>query len=98
VKIQIMRFAQIAQNNAVCMSEFVRKTISRFYDSCFREPSPSARGRQNRLIRLGDFIIARMRLRLKYGFPTVQAMHAYEVRPRKDHRGADLISNALESF
>jgi len=22
-------------------------------------------------------------------------MHSYEVRPRKDHRGADLISDAL---
>jgi hypothetical protein len=22
-------------------------------------------------------------------------MHVYEVRPRKDHRGVDLISNAL---
>jgi hypothetical protein len=22
-------------------------------------------------------------------------MHTYEVRPRKDHRGVDLISNAL---
>ena len=24
-----------------------------------------------------------------------QASHVYEVRPRKDHRGVDLISNAL---
>jgi len=23
------------------------------------------------------------------------SQHAYEVRPRKDHRGVDLISNAL---
>jgi hypothetical protein len=36
-----------------------------------------------------------MRLRLKYGFPALQVMHAYEVRPRKDHRGVDLISDAL---
>jgi len=25
----------------------------------------------------------------------VPSMHAYEVRPRKDHRGVDLISDAL---
>jgi hypothetical protein len=36
-----------------------------------------------------------MRLRLKNDLPTVQVMHAYEVRPRKDHRGVDLISDAL---
>lgn len=32
-----------------------------------------------------------MRLRLKKGLPTVQVMRTYEVRPRKDHRGVDLI-------
>jgi hypothetical protein len=26
---------------------------------------------------------------------TVHFMHAYEIRPRKDHRGVDLISDAL---
>ena len=36
-----------------------------------------------------------MRLRVKYEFPTLEAMHAYEVRPRKDKRGVDLISDAL---
>jgi hypothetical protein len=36
-----------------------------------------------------------MRLRLKYEFPTLQVMHAYEVRPRKDKRGVDLISDVL---
>jgi hypothetical protein len=36
-----------------------------------------------------------MRLRLKNELPTVQVMHAYEVRPRKDHRGVDLISDVL---
>jgi len=36
-----------------------------------------------------------MRLRLKYELSTVQVMHAYEVRSRKDHRGFDLISDAL---
>jgi hypothetical protein len=36
-----------------------------------------------------------MHLRLKYEFPTVQVMHAYEVRPRKDRRGVDMISDAL---
>ncbi len=25
----------------------------------------------------------------------MMAMHVYEVRPRKDHRGVDLISDAL---
>jgi hypothetical protein len=38
---------------------------------------------------------AQSRLRLKYEFPRLQLMHAYEVRPRKDHRGVDLISDAL---
>jgi hypothetical protein len=28
-------------------------------------------------------------------FHAMQTMHAYEVRPRKDHRGVDLISDAL---
>ena len=36
-----------------------------------------------------------MGLRLKCEFPTLQLMHVYEVRPRKDHRGVDLISDAL---
>ena len=27
-----------------------------------------------------------------------RSQHVYEVRPRKDHRGVDLISDALESF
>jgi hypothetical protein len=36
-----------------------------------------------------------MRLRLKYEFPTLRLMHAYEVRPRKDHRCVDLISDVL---
>jgi hypothetical protein len=36
-----------------------------------------------------------MRLRLKDDLPTVQVMLTYEVRPRKDHRGVDLISDAL---
>jgi len=38
---------------------------------------------------------AESRLRLKYEFPTLQLTHVYEVRPRKDHRGVDLISDAL---
>jgi hypothetical protein len=29
------------------------------------------------------------------GRPAVRSMHSYEVRPRKDHRGIDLISDAL---
>jgi hypothetical protein len=37
-----------------------------------------------------------MHLRLKYELPTLRLMHAYEVRPRNDHRGGvDLISDAL---
>jgi len=36
-----------------------------------------------------------MHLRLKNKFPAVRVMHACEIRPRKDHRGADLISDAL---
>src|SRR5882762_9842382 len=36
-----------------------------------------------------------MRLRLKNELPTVQVMHTYQVRPRRDHRGVNLISNAL---
>ena len=34
-------------------------------------------------------------MRSKYEFPTVQVMHTHEVRPRKDHRGVDLISDVL---
>lgn len=34
---------------------------------------------------------AQSRLRLKYEFPRLQLMHAYEVRPRKDKRGVDFI-------
>jgi hypothetical protein len=40
-------------------------------------------------------VVVDLRLRLKDEFPTLEAMHAYEVRPRKDHRGVDLISGAL---
>jgi len=32
---------------------------------------------------------------LKRGEPMKEAQHVYEVRPRKDHRGVDLISDAL---
>jgi hypothetical protein len=75
------------------VSEIVQKTICRFYGSCFDESSLSARGRQNRLIRLGA--IAGMRLRSKYELPMVQVMHTYDVRLRKDKRGVNLISDAL---
>ena len=34
-------------------------------------------------------------MRLKCRVPTLRLMHAYEVRPRKYHRGFDLISDAL---
>ena len=71
------------------------KTIGRFYGSCFGDSSQRVRGRQNRLIRLGGHLIAGMRLRSKYEFPTVQVMRTHEVRPRKDKRGVDLISDAL---
>jgi hypothetical protein len=40
-------------------------------------------------------VLSDLRLPLKYGFPTLQLMHAYEVRPRKDRRGVDLISDLL---
>src|SRR4030095_10777133 len=36
--------------------------------------------------------------RLKCDFPTLRLLHLYEIRPRKDQRGVDLISDALESF
>jgi hypothetical protein len=36
-----------------------------------------------------------MRLRLKCEFRTLEVMHAYELRPRKDKRGVDLISDVL---
>ena len=39
--------------------------------------------------------MAGMRLRLKNELSPVQVMHAYEVRPRKDRRGVDLISDVL---
>jgi len=38
---------------------------------------------------------AEMGLQLKHEFPALQVMHAHEVRPRKDHRGVDLISDVL---
>jgi hypothetical protein len=41
---QIRAFARFAQIYAVRVSEFVRKTIGRFYGSCFGEPSQRARG------------------------------------------------------
>jgi hypothetical protein len=31
----------------------------------------------------------------EYPTPMQSTIHAYEVRPRKDHRGVDLISDAL---
>jgi|SRR6266487_1947923 len=36
-----------------------------------------------------------MGLRSEYDVPTLQMMHAYEVRQRKDKRGVDLISDVL---
>jgi len=35
-------------------------------------------------------------LRLKYEFPALELMHVYEVRPRRDKHGVDLISDALQ--
>jgi hypothetical protein len=35
--------------------------------------------------------------RLKREFSTPRLVHVYEVRPRKDHRGIDLISDVLPS-
>ena len=32
---------------------------------------------------------------MSIGFVRETEMHAYEVRPRRDHRGVDLISDAL---
>jgi hypothetical protein len=34
-------------------------------------------------------------LPFKWELPTLQLNHVYEVRPRRDHRGIDLISDAL---
>src|SRR6266853_1038153 len=39
---------------------------------------------------------AGIHLRLKREFSTLRMMHTYEARPRKDHRGFDLISDALQ--
>jgi hypothetical protein len=39
--------------------------------------------------------IRRKRLPLKCEFPTLRLLHLYEIRPRKDQRGVDLISDAL---
>jgi hypothetical protein len=43
--------------------------------------------------------MARVHLTNRWGQPLAGAMtslqHVYEVRPRKDHRGVDLISDAL---
>ena len=36
-----------------------------------------------------------LRRRLKRPTPSTIPAHVYEVRPRKDHRGVDLISDAL---
>ena len=36
-----------------------------------------------------------MHLRLKNELPTVQVMHAYEVRPRRDHRGVACARRSL---
>ena len=47
-KLQIRAFARIAQIYAVRVSDFVRKTIDRFYGSCSGGRFPRAIGRQNR--------------------------------------------------
>jgi hypothetical protein len=36
-----------------------------------------------------------MRWRQPLAIPMNSSQHAYEIRPRKDHRGVDLISDAL---
>ena len=41
---QISAFARFAQIYAVPVSDFVRKTIDRFYGACFGKPSQRARG------------------------------------------------------
>ena len=54
---QIKEFARIAQNYAVRVSEIVRKTIGRFYGSCFGEPSQ----RQTQLGLQSALIVERLR-------------------------------------
>jgi len=48
-------------------------------------------------LELHDIADARLTedLTKRWSQPAVSSMHLYEVRPRKDHRGVDLISNAL---
>ena len=50
---------------------------------------------QNCFDRDEQLSVAVIHLRLEYGPPTVHVIHTYEVRPRKGHRGVDLISDAL---
>jgi hypothetical protein len=52
-------------------------------------------GCESRATLRGDQKLLNRGLRLKYEFPTLQRMHVYEVRPRCDKRGFDLISDAL---
>jgi hypothetical protein len=63
--LQIREFARIAQIYAVPVSAIVRKTICRFYGSWVDESSLSVRGRQNRLIRLGEHPVSRNVLAIK---------------------------------
>ena len=54
---QIGQFARIAQNYAVRVSEFVRKTIDRFYGACFGKPSQRARGFGKDVVRDKNIVV-----------------------------------------
>ena len=54
---QIGEFARIAQIYAVRVSEFVRKTIGRFYGACFGKPSQRARGFGKDVVRDKNIVV-----------------------------------------
>ena len=54
---QIRAFARIAQNYAVPVSHFVRKTIGRFYGAFFGKPSQRARGFGKNVVRDKNIVV-----------------------------------------
>jgi hypothetical protein len=55
--LQIREVARIAQIYAVPASEFVRKTIGRFYGVCFGKPSQRARGFAKDVVRDKNIVV-----------------------------------------
>ena len=86
---QIKAFARFAQIYAVPVSDFVRKTIDRFYGACFGKPSQRARGFGKDVVRDKNIVV---------GVLAVPAAAAQKVADDLVDAGVRIIFNYSEGL